>query len=127
MLILRTGYAALGYRHITQADVKRLAPLFSIAHQAFAGVVSQEQLDGGTTYLIYCWRIGVHHHAIGSRGGTSSGQTAHLLNFHNTKAAAPIWLQVGVSAKGGDIDASRLGCFEHGYPCPGLNLLTING
>jgi len=127
MLILRTGYAALGYRHITQADVKRLTPLFSIAHQALAGVVSQEQLDGGTAHLIYRWRVGVHYHAIGGRGSTGRGQAAHLLNFHNTEAAAPIWLQVRVSAKGGDIDTSRLGCVEYGHPFPHLNLLTING
>jgi hypothetical protein len=125
--ILGTGYAALGYCHITQADVKRLAPLFSIAYQAFAGVVSQEQADGDTAHLIYRWRIGVHYHTIGSRRGTGGGQTAHLLNLHDTKAAAPIRFQVRVSAKNGDIDASRLGCLKHGHPLPGSYLLTING
>jgi len=67
-----------------------LAPLFSIAHQAFTGVVSQEQPNGGTAHLVYCWGIGMHYHAVGGRGGTGGGQTAHLLDFHNTKAASPI-------------------------------------
>jgi len=127
VLILRAGHAALGYHHITQADVKRSAPLSSIANQTFAGVINQKQPDGGAAYLIYCWRIGMHYHTIGGWSGTGGGQAAHLLNFHNAKAAAPVRLQVSVGAKGRDIDASQLGGFKHGHPSSSLNLLTING
>ncbi len=127
MQILGTGYAAVGYGHLTQTDIKGSASFTAVADEALAGMVNQHQLKGGAAHIVNRGRLYLDDHAINGWGGAGGEQPAHLFDFDNAQAAATIRFEVGVVAEGGDIDAGALSCLQDCHRVIGCNLLAIDG
>ena len=96
------------------------------AGQTITFMVAHEQFDRRFTDGIYRWCRGVHDHTLGDGRGAGSGQSAHLLYFDDTKAAAAIRLQVGVVAESGVINSRPPRRLEDGMAFRRFDLYPVN-
>ena len=95
--------------------------------KAIAAMVREQHLQSKLARQPHDVAVGVHHHAIGDRGGAGGLQASRPLDLHHTHSTGSHVGEVWVMTEGGDVDTGRPGRFEDCAALGSCDPLTIDG